>query len=82
MAPFPVTVRYRYSDEGQEERAATFRGRFFDRSEGAVLNRLRELHRYAARVEVVELLWRDTRAGGAAAARNVTTVGRWRSQGS
>jgi len=65
MEPFPVTVRYRYS-EGDKSKDASFHGLFFDRSDEAVLRRLREAHRFAARIEVVEVRWRD---GAAAAAR-------------
>jgi hypothetical protein len=59
MVSFPVTVRYRYSDGGDADTAASFRGRFFDRSEAVVVSRLRELHRFAAWVEVIELRWED-----------------------
>jgi hypothetical protein len=54
-----VTVRYRYSDGAGESRAASFRGAFYERSEAAVLRRLREVHRFAGRIEIVELRWRD-----------------------
>lgn len=65
VGPFPVTVRYRYG-EGGRGRDASFYGLLYDRSEGAVLGRLREAHRFAAWVEVVELRWRDgaARHGG------------------
>ena len=65
MTPFAATVRYRFN-EGDGSRDATFHGLFFDRSEEAVLHRLREAHRFAARIEVVEVRWRG---GGGAAAR-------------
>lgn len=58
MMPFPVTVRYRYG-EGGASRDASFYGLFFDRSEEAVLGRLKEAHRFAAWVEIVEMQWRD-----------------------
>jgi len=57
MAPFPVEVRYRYN-EGGEARNASFYGLFFDRSDKAVLDRLREVHRLAARIEIVGMHWR------------------------
>ena len=56
MAPIAVTVRYRFS-EGGEARDASFHGLFFDRSDQAVRDRLREAHRSAERVEIVELRW-------------------------
>ncbi len=61
MAPRAVTVRYSYSDAGEESRSACFRGLFFDCRDEAVLRRLQEVHRFAERVEVVELLWQDPR---------------------
>lgn len=65
MEPSAATVLYRYGDShGGKARDASFRGLFFDRSEAAVLGRLREVHRFAAWVEVVEVRWR--RAGQAA----------------
>ncbi len=63
MAPFPVTVRYRFG-EGGESRDARFYGLFHARSEEAVLGRLREVHRFAAWVEVVEVWWRGGVAAG------------------
>lgn len=56
MAPIAVTARYRFS-EGGEARNASFHGLFFDRSEKAVQDRLREAHRFAEQVEIVELQW-------------------------
>ena len=61
MAPFPVTVRYRFG-EGNESRECIFYGLFHDRSEKAVLSRLKEAHRFAAWVEIVEVQWRDAPA--------------------
>ena len=58
MTPFAVTVRYRYG-EGGASKDASFYGLFYDRSEGAVLGRLKEAHRFAAWVEIVEMRWRD-----------------------
>jgi hypothetical protein len=66
MPPFAATVRYRYGERG-EGRDASFYGLFFDRSERAVLGRLREAHRFADWVEVVEVRWREgarAREGG------------------
>jgi hypothetical protein len=63
--PFPVAVRYRYGENG-EGRDASFYGLSFDRSEAALLGRLKEAHRFAAWVEVVEVRWRDARAGAGA----------------
>lgn len=60
MAPFAATVRYRFS-EGGGGRDASFRGLFFHRSEAAVLGRLREAHRFAERVEIVEIRWQGAR---------------------
>ena len=57
MGPFPATVRYRYG-EGGEGRDASFYGLFYDRSEKAVLSRLKEAHRFAVWIEVVETRWR------------------------
>jgi hypothetical protein len=36
---------------------ASFHGLFYDRSEKAVRDRLREAHRFAERVEIVEMRW-------------------------
>ena len=58
MTPTAVTVRYRYG-EGGASRNASFYGLFYDRSEEAVLGRLKEAHRFAAWVEVVDVQWRD-----------------------
>lgn len=63
VEPFPVAVRYR-SSEGGESRDATFRGLLLERSEAAVLRRLREAHRFAGDIEVVEVRRRDARAQG------------------
>jgi hypothetical protein len=72
MAPVRVAVRYRH-DEGGEAREAWFHGLFFERSERAVLGRLREIHRRAARVEVLEARWRHPApAGGLSAAGGAT----------
>jgi hypothetical protein len=65
MAPFGVTVRYRVG-EADGSRICFFHGLFHQRSEAAVLDRLRELHRFAARIEVVEVRWRDAPAAGSA----------------
>ena len=66
MAPFPVTVHYRFG-EGNESRECIFYGLFHDRSEKAVLSRLKEAHRFAAWVEIVEVQWRGARRTGPAA---------------
>ena len=58
MMPTAVTVRYRYG-EGGASRDASFYGLFFDRSEEAVLGRLKEAHRFATWIEVVDVQWRD-----------------------
>ena len=57
MRPFPVKVRYRYG-EGGKSRDASFYGLRYDRSDRALLDRLRELHRFASGVEIVEVRWR------------------------
>ena len=67
MASFGVTVRYRAS-EADESRVRLFHGLFHHRSEAAVLDRLRELHRSAARIDVVEVRWRDPAAADAGSA--------------
>ena len=58
MAPFPVTVAYRFN-EGHQSRAAIFYGLFHDRSEEAVRKRLCEVHRFSDQVEIMDLRWRD-----------------------
>lgn len=58
MVPVAVAVRYRFG-EGGASRDASFYGLFYDRSEQAVLGRLKEAHRFAAWVEIVEVQWRD-----------------------
>ena len=63
MIPFPVTVRYRFA-EGDGSRECCFYGLFFDRSDAAVLGRLREAHRFAEWVEIVDVRWRDGAASG------------------
>ncbi len=57
MEQFAVMARYRYWEQDSEERSSCFFGRFLQQSDRAVLFRLRELHRFAARLEVVEVLW-------------------------
>ena len=58
--PKAVTVQYRYSDRDDEAcRSASYRGRFYECTEAAVRRRLREVHRFASRVEIVEVLWHD-----------------------
>ncbi len=77
MTLTPVTVRYRYG-EGGASRDASFYGLLYDRSEEAVLGRLKEAHRFAAWVEVVEVQWRDgapVRAGHRAGGRPVVPPG-------
>ena len=54
MAPFEVTVRYRVGD-ADGGWTCFFVGILRQRSEAAVLGRLRELHPFAARIEVVEV---------------------------
>ena len=61
MAPFEVTVRYRVSD-ADGGWICFFLGLLRQRSKAAVLDRLRELHPFAARIEVVEVQWRDAPA--------------------
>ncbi|MBD0276035.1 MAG: hypothetical protein ICV73_29425 [Acetobacteraceae bacterium] len=61
-----MAVRYRYGQDG-EGRDASFYGLSYDRSEKALLGRLKEAHRFAAWIEVVEVRWRDAHAGGAGA---------------
>jgi hypothetical protein len=63
VKPVSAVVRYRYGDRGGGEagRGASFYGSFYDRSEAAVLSRLREVHRLAAWIEIVDLEWRDAR---------------------
>ena len=68
MAPFGVTVRYCVG-EADGSRTCFFHGLFHQRSEAAVLDRLRELHRFAARIEVVEVRWRDAPAAAGSAPR-------------
>ena len=67
MEPSTATVRYRYGEGGQQGTDASFYGSFFHRSEAAVLSRLREVHRFAAWVEIVEVQWRGARRTGPAA---------------
>ena len=69
MEPRAATVRYRYSEGDEGCRDACFRGRFYECTEAAVLRSLREAHRFAARVEVVELRWHDPRGAPAAGRR-------------
>lgn len=71
MSPLAVTVRYRFSEDGREDRAASFHGLFYDRSDTAVMSRLRELHRFATRIEVVEIVWPD------ATGRSLRHAGGW-----
>ena len=62
MEPRAATVRYRYNEGGDEGcRSACFHGRFYECTEAAVLRSLRQAHRFAVRVEVVELRWHDPR---------------------
>ena len=62
MAVFAFMARYRYA-EGHESRSASFYGLSCERSDTAVLGRLKEVHRFAAWVEVVEVRWRGAGAG-------------------
>lgn len=56
MAPLAVTVRYPFSEgRGDGGRDACFHGLFFGGSEAVVLRRLREAHRFAERVEIVDI---------------------------
>ena len=55
MASRAIAVRYRYREGGDAERNASFHGRLYNRTEAAVLRRLREVHRFADRVEIVEM---------------------------
>lgn len=64
MTPVPVFVRYRYAEGGNGGKDAGFHGLFYERSEAAVLGRLRELHRLADWVEIVEVRWRDAEPAG------------------
>ncbi len=57
MEPRAATVRYRYSDGDEGCRDACFRGRFYECTEAAVRRSLREAHRFATRVEIIELRW-------------------------
>ena len=66
MGPKAVTVRYRYSEGDEGYRSACFRGSFYECTEAAVLRSLRQAHRFAVRVEVVELQWHDPREAPAA----------------
>ena len=72
MAPFGVVVRYRVG-EADEGGVRSFHGLFHRRSEAAVVERLRELHRFAARIEVVEVRWRDGPADAGSAPRPART---------
>ncbi len=65
MAPFEVTARYRVGD-ADGGWTCLFLGLFHRRSEAAVLDRLRELHPFAARIEVVEVQWWDAPAAAIA----------------
>ncbi len=55
MAPEVIAVRYRYREGGDAERNASFYGRLYNCTEAAVLRRLREVHRFADHVEIVEM---------------------------
>ena len=55
--PKAVTVRYRYSEGDEEYRSASYRGLFYECTEAAVRRRLREVHRFAKRLEIVEVRW-------------------------
>ena len=69
MEPKAVTVRYRYADKDDEAcRSASYRGRFYECTEAAVRRRLREVHRFASRVEIVEVRWHDPREAARAGA--------------
>ena len=60
MEPRVATVRYRYNEGGDEGcRSACFRGRFYECTEAAVRRSLRQAHRFAERVEIVEVRWHD-----------------------
>ncbi len=60
-----VVARYRYGDGDGESRSNTFYGSFYDRSEPEVMSRLREAHRFAAWIEIVELEWQDAKEAAA-----------------
>ena len=55
MAPEAIAVRYRYREGGGAERNASFYARLYNCTEAAVLRRLQEVHRFADRVEIVEM---------------------------
>ena len=61
VEPKAVTVRYRYSEGDETCRNACFRGRFYECTEAAVRRSLRQAHRFAERVEIVEVRWHDQR---------------------
>ena len=63
MEQFAATARYRYWERDGEERSSCFFGRFPQPSDRAVECRLRELHRFAVRLEVAEVLWSGGRDG-------------------
>ncbi len=65
MEPRAVTVRYRYRyrDRGEAARDGCFRGRFYECTEAAVRRSLREAHRFAESVEIVEVRWHGPQKG-------------------
>ena len=65
MGPKAVTVRYRYSEGDEGYRSACFRGSFYECTEAAVRRSLREAHRFARSLEIVEVRWHDPREAAA-----------------
>lgn len=61
VEPRAVTVRYRYRDRGEAARDGSFRGRFYECTEAAVRRSLRQAHRFAESVEIVEVRWHGPR---------------------
>ena len=61
MALFEATVQYRV-DDADGGWTCLFLGLLRQRSKAAVLDRLRELHPFAAVIEVVEVRWQDAPA--------------------
>ncbi len=61
MGPKAVTVWYRYSEGDEGCRDACFRGRFYECTEAAVRRSLQEAHRFAKRIEIIEVRWHGLR---------------------
>jgi hypothetical protein len=68
-----VTVRYRYSEGDEGYREGCFRGRFYECTEAAVRRSLREAHRFARRIEILEVLWHGPREARFAPPRSETS---------